>query len=148
MNVEIVIMQKEKSMKTNVFNTCTDPELKTIYKEILSGREEGLRPKIIDPYIEKVREKYPLTFAEGWRYAEKEFWDEVGERFFLKVPNEHPIPKQCTIYEAVKKAKSQEEMAEILSNICWTCSDCSSDGREECIECISNQLDVPIRVVS
>lgn len=72
-------------MEEKIFSPLSDMELKKIYTDILQGREEGLRPKCLDPYIKKVREKYPLSFAEGWSYTEKLFWNEVGKRFFNSV---------------------------------------------------------------
>lgn len=67
----------------NLFKKETDEELKCIYKEILESREEGLRPKILDPYIRKIRDVYPLTVSESWEIVEKLFWEEVARRHFL-----------------------------------------------------------------
>lgn len=69
-------------MIEEIFSSLSDKELKKMYEDILLGREEGLRPKCLDPYIKKVQEKYPLSFAEGWAYTEKLFWNEVGRRYF------------------------------------------------------------------
>lgn len=69
----------------NLFKKETDEELKCIYKEILESREEGVRPKILDPYIRKIRDVYPLTVSESWEIVEKLFWEEVARRhFFIK----------------------------------------------------------------
>lgn len=37
----------------NLFESVTDNNLKSIYEEIFIAREEGLRPRILDPYIQK-----------------------------------------------------------------------------------------------
>lgn len=69
--------------KVEVFRDADFEELKHIYEEILKGREEGLRPRCLDKYIEKVRAIYStLSFGEGWKYTERVFWDEVGRRYF------------------------------------------------------------------
>lgn len=65
------------------FKDCSQKELKYIYKGILKGREEGLRPRCMDKYIEKVRTAYnTLDVAGAWKYTEGLFWDEVGRRYF------------------------------------------------------------------
>lgn len=130
-------------MSLKLFQDCTDTELKAIYEQIIQRREDGLRPRILDPYIEKVRKAYPLSFGEGWTYAEKEFWDEAGRRFFSNVKDERLPSDNKTLYTALKETNTVQEAAELLSNICWTCSDCSSDGREQCMECILSQLKKP-----
>ena len=127
-------------MSLKLFQDCTDQELKVIYEQITWGKKYGFRPQIVDSYIEKARETYPLSFADGWSYTEKAFWEEVGKRFFESVPDEGPIPRRRTIYEGLKKAKSSEEMAKILSDI-WPCYDCSQEEQEKkCVMCIENQL--------
>ena len=69
--------------KVEVFRDVTFEELKHIYEEILKGREDGLRPRCLDKYIEKVMEIYgTLSFGQAWRYTEGLFWDEVAKRYF------------------------------------------------------------------
>lgn len=130
-------------MSLKLFQDCTDMELKAIYEQIIQRREDGLRPRILDPYIEKVRKAYPLSFGEGWTYAEKEFWDEAGRRFFSNIKDERISSDNRTLYTALKETSTIQEAAKLLSNICWTCSDCSSDGREQCMECVLNQINNP-----
>ena len=48
----------------NPFGNETDNELKSIYEEMLKAREEGIRPRILDIYIQEVRNNYPLNVAE------------------------------------------------------------------------------------
>lgn len=67
-----------------LFKNVSDEQLNFIYRKILAGRAEGLRPRCLDEYIRKVQEFFPLTFSEAWSYAEKAFWDEVGRRYFSK----------------------------------------------------------------
>lgn len=69
-------------MSLKLFQDCTDQELKAIYEQITWGKEYGFRPQIVDSYIEKARETYPLSLADGWSYTEKAFWEEVGEKIF------------------------------------------------------------------
>lgn len=69
-------------MIAELFNNVQDSELKDIYEEILSARKDGLRPRCLDPYINKVRETYPLSVGEAWRYTEGLFWEEVAKRYF------------------------------------------------------------------
>lgn len=66
----------------NPFEDKTDNNLKSIYEEILIAREEGLRPRILDPYIQKVRDTYNLSVLEGWKFTEQLFWEEVAKRYF------------------------------------------------------------------
>lgn len=66
----------------NPFEDKTDNNLKSIYEEILIAREEGLRPRILDPYIQKVRDVYNLSVSDGWKFTEELFWEEVARRYF------------------------------------------------------------------
>lgn len=66
----------------NLFESVTDNELKNIYKDIQSAKEEGLRPRILDSYIKKIREIYPLDIGEGWKFTEQLFFEEVARRYF------------------------------------------------------------------
>ena len=66
----------------NPFENRTDEELKIIYKEILKTRQEGLRLRILDSYIQDVRCVYPFTVSEGWKCIEQLFWEEVARRYF------------------------------------------------------------------
>ena len=66
----------------NPFEDKTDNNLKSIYEEILIAREEGLRPRILDPYIQKVRDIYNLSVLEGWKLTEQLFWEDVAKRYF------------------------------------------------------------------
>lgn len=69
-------------MIENVFSGLTFEELKVLYAGILEAREEGIRPRILDEYIRQIKEKYPLSFGEAWRYTEQLFWEEIAKRFF------------------------------------------------------------------
>lgn len=71
-----------KTNDLDVFRAADYEELKHIYKEILKGREEELRPRCLDPAIEEVRKVYNMSIGEAWRYAEGLFWEEVGRRYF------------------------------------------------------------------
>lgn len=69
--------------KIEVFRDVDFEELKHIYEEILKGREEGLRPRCLDKYIEKVMEVYRISeYANAWKFTEGIFWDEIGRRYF------------------------------------------------------------------
>ena len=48
----------------NPFENKTDEELKVIYKEIFKSREKGLRPRVLDPYIQDVRCFIRLLFLK------------------------------------------------------------------------------------
>lgn len=72
----------------NVFSDVSEKELLHIYKEILQGREDVLRPRCLDKYIQIIQQEYPLSFGEGWRYAEIFFWEEVARRYFSQIENE------------------------------------------------------------
>lgn len=72
----------------NVFSDVSEKELLHIYKEILQSREDGLRPRCLDKYIQIIQQKSPLSFGEGWRYAESYFWEEVARRYFSQIENE------------------------------------------------------------
>lgn len=66
-----------------IFKNESDAKMKELYLDIWSGREEGLRPRGLDPYIKEIKEQLPqLTFGEAWRYTEQLFWEEVAHRFF------------------------------------------------------------------
>lgn len=66
----------------NLFESVTDNNLKSIYEEIFIAREEGVRPRILDPYIQKVRDVYNLSVSDGWKITEELFWEEVARRYF------------------------------------------------------------------
>ena len=66
----------------NLFENVTDNNLKSIYEEILIAREEGLRPRILDPYIQKVRDVYNLSVSGGKKITEELVWEEVARRYF------------------------------------------------------------------
>lgn len=66
----------------NPFENKADEELKIIYKEIFKSREKGLRPRILDSYIQDICCVYPLTVSEGWKFTEQLFWEEVARRYF------------------------------------------------------------------
>lgn len=70
-------------MKENeLFSRTSDTQLKYLYEQILSGREQGLRPRALDEYIREVEKMCQMSFGEAWGYTEKLFWDEVGRRYF------------------------------------------------------------------
>ena len=66
----------------NPFNNETKEILENIYKEIKNSKEEGLRPRILDSYIQEVRSVYPLSVSEGWKFTEQLFLEEVAKRYF------------------------------------------------------------------
>ena len=67
----------------NVFENESYDVLKTVYNDILTAREEALRPHSLDKYIEQGMEAYPLSLGDAWRYTENMFWEEIGRRYFL-----------------------------------------------------------------
>lgn len=69
-------------MDKEIFSELTAEELKMLYAEILKAREEGLRPRVLDKYIQQVQTMYPLTFGEAWKHTEQLFWEEAAKRFF------------------------------------------------------------------
>ena len=69
----------------NIFRELAKCELEEIYKKILEGRESGMRPRALDPYIYRIQEKYPLSTREAWDYAERSFWEEVARRYFQNI---------------------------------------------------------------
>lgn len=73
---------KSTTHVNELFKSVEDTELKHIRDEIYKGREEGLRPRILDPYIQKVRYLFSFTLVDAWRYVEQLFWEEVGRRYF------------------------------------------------------------------
>ena len=66
----------------NPFNNETKETLENIYKEIKNSKEEGLRPRILDSYIQEVRSVYSLSVSEGWKFTEQLFLEEVAKRYF------------------------------------------------------------------
>lgn len=67
----------------NVFKNESYDTLKSLYLDIIKRNDDGLRPLSLDPYIREVRNIYPfLDFGEAWKYTEKMFFYEVGERYF------------------------------------------------------------------
>ena len=73
---------KSTTHVNELFKGVEDTELKHIRDEIYKGREEGLRPRILDSYIQKVRYIYSFTLMDAWKYVEQLFWEEVGRRYF------------------------------------------------------------------
>lgn len=72
------------SKMENIFNHLTKEELRQINEDRLKAKEEGLRPRSFDSYIEIIIKKYPLTFSEGWSFVEDLFFEEISKRFFEK----------------------------------------------------------------
>ena len=69
----------------NVFEETSNDELFEIYKNVKTSEEQGLRPKMFDPYIEAVRNtlgKDNFSVAEGWKTVRMMFFEEVTDRFF------------------------------------------------------------------
>ena len=79
---------KKTTHVSELFKNVDDTELKHICDEIYKGREEGLRPRILDSYIQKIREIYPVDIAGGWKMVEQLFWEEVGKRYFGGLNND------------------------------------------------------------
>lgn len=73
---------KSTTHVNELFKGVDDTELKHIRDEIYKGREEGLRPRLLDPYIQKVRKIYSFTIVDAWKYVEQLFWEEVARRYF------------------------------------------------------------------
>lgn len=67
-----------------VFDNVGEQELKTLYDDFLQSKEEGLRPRSFDPYIQEIKETYAMPFGVAWQYAEKAFLEEVAKRYFSK----------------------------------------------------------------
>ena len=66
----------------NIFNGLDRNELKEINIDRLTAKEEGMRPRSLDKYIEEIRKVYPLTVAEGWSIVQELFFEEICKRFF------------------------------------------------------------------
>ena len=66
----------------NIFSSLTKNELKEINIDRLTAKEEGLRPRSLNKYIEEIRKVYPLTVAEGWSFVQELFFEEICKRFF------------------------------------------------------------------
>lgn len=71
-------------MNSNIFHNLTKEELELINKDRLKAKEEGLRPRSFDKYIEEIRKIYPLSFAEGWSFVEDLFFEEISKRYFSR----------------------------------------------------------------
>lgn len=69
----------------NVFEDEPYDILKSLYDDILTNRNDGLRPRSLDKYIEQIQNIYPLNLGEAWRYTENMFWEEVGRRYFDEI---------------------------------------------------------------
>ena len=67
----------------DIFKDVPNDELKTIYDDILKSEEDGLRPKSLDPYAEKLREicKFEM-FSQATNFAKELFYKEVAKRYF------------------------------------------------------------------
>ena len=73
-------------MNYNVFQSETDEKMKELYTERLRGREEGLRPKVFDPFIVQVQNMYQYSFGEAWSQTDTMFLEEVARRYFARHP--------------------------------------------------------------
>lgn len=66
-----------------IFEDLSYEELKNIYEDMLAAAKEGLRPRSLNPYIQRVKEQFHhATIADAWKYTEELFYDEVSRRFF------------------------------------------------------------------
>lgn len=66
-----------------IFEDLTYEELKKLYEDMLEAANEGLRPRSLDPYIQRVKEQFHyVTIADAWKCTEELFYDEVSRRFF------------------------------------------------------------------
>lgn len=51
------------------------------------------------------------------------------------------------VYSDLKKCNNEEEVAKLLSEITWTCGDCSPDSKEQCQKCLTNILKHPLNML-
>lgn len=69
----------------DIFKNASENELKIIYDDILKSEEDGLRPKSLDVYAEKLREicKFEM-FSQATNFAKELFYKEIAKRYFTK----------------------------------------------------------------
>lgn len=48
-------------------------------------------------------------------------------------------------FDDIKKSDNINEMAALISNITWGCSDCSPDNKEQCKECLTTLLNQSVK---
>ena len=94
-----------------IFEDLTYEELKKIYEDMLASTKEGLRPRSLDPYIERVKEQFSLsTIADAWKYTEDLFYDEVSRRFF----NMQKAP-EIPIFSGISAETGEEVSGNVLT---------------------------------
>lgn len=67
----------------DIFKDVSDGELKIMYDDILKSEEDGLRPKSLDPYAEKLRNicKFEM-FSQATNFVKELFYKEIAKRYF------------------------------------------------------------------
>ena len=67
----------------NIFEGVSKDGLKSIYEDVLRSEEDGIRPKSLNSYAEKLREIYEFeTFSQATSLAKKLFYKEIAKRYF------------------------------------------------------------------
>lgn len=52
------------------------------------------------------------------------------------------------LYSDLKNCNSDREAAKLLSEITWTCGDCSPDSQAQCQKCLVNILKHPLETIA
>ena len=68
-----------------LFNGVSDGELKGIYKDILKSEKDGLRPKSLDSYAQKLQKicKFEV-FSQSIDFTKELFYKEIAKRYFAE----------------------------------------------------------------
>ena len=68
-----------------IFKNVTDAEMVEMYKDIQKSKEEGLRPRRLDEYVNIIKEKCHFEMlSQATDFTVKLFYEEVAKRYFSK----------------------------------------------------------------
>ena len=72
-------------MCLKLFASVSDAEMHKIYEDVVESKNEGLRPRSLDPYIKTLREHCEYeTVSQAAAEVEKLFYKELADRYFKK----------------------------------------------------------------
>lgn len=73
-----------------LFKDISDEEMLEMYKDILSSKEMGVRPRCLDPYAKKLKETCRFEMlSQATNFVIELFYEEVAMRYFKTVDNKN-----------------------------------------------------------
>lgn len=69
-------------IRLNLFDNLSEEQLAQLYAERAKAQEEGVRPRVFDPFIQEVENALMMRRVEAWQYTDTAFLEEIAKRYF------------------------------------------------------------------